>query len=128
MAVPATSEIVVGETSRESRFTDRSTFLLVGGDDFQCSQSVQLGSILPAGGQPGTPPMLLGNSSLLRASRIEAGRQEDISYRGVNLVLACVKGDLPLVAMLLAEGTEQGLDMLAADNVSEPFIGIFPTV
>lgn len=45
------------------------------------------------------------------------GRPEDFSYRGVDLLTACVSGDLPLVAMLLGEGMECGVDMLAADAV-----------
>lgn len=44
-------------------------------------------------------------------------RPEDIVHRGVGLPTACVSGDLPLVAMLLAEGAESGIDMLAADAV-----------
>ena len=44
-------------------------------------------------------------------------RPEDFSYRGVDLLTACVSGDLPLVAMLLGEGVECGVDMLAADAV-----------
>lgn len=52
----------------------------------------------------------------------EAGKKnakcpEEVTYRGVNLSIACAKGDLPLVAMLMAEGAEQGLDMLEADKV-----------
>ncbi|CAN0473079.1 unnamed protein product, partial [Ectocarpus sp. 12 AP-2014] len=42
-------------------------------------------------------------------------RPEDISHRGVGLPAACVNGDLPLVAMLLAEGAENGINMLSAD-------------
>lgn len=45
------------------------------------------------------------------------GRPEDFSYRGVDLLTACVSGDLPLVSMLLGEGTQSGVDMLAADAV-----------
>lgn len=45
------------------------------------------------------------------------GRPEDFTYRGVDLLTACVSGDLPLVAMLLGEGIESGVDMLAADAV-----------
>lgn len=52
----------------------------------------------------------------------EAGKKnakcpEEVTYRGVSLSIACAKGDLPLVAMLMAEGAEQGLDMLEADKV-----------
>jgi len=43
--------------------------------------------------------------------------EEDIVHRGMGLPAACVSGDLPLVAMLLAEGAESGIDMLAADAV-----------
>lgn len=47
-------------------------------------------------------------------------RAEDITHRGVGLAAACVTGDLPLAAMLLAEGSDSGIDMLAADDaVSE---------
>lgn len=42
---------------------------------------------------------------------------EDITHRGVGLPTACVSGDLPLVALLLAEGAESGIDMLAPDSV-----------
>lgn len=42
---------------------------------------------------------------------------EDITHRGVRLPTACVSGDLPLVALLLAEGAEAGIDMLAPDSV-----------
>lgn len=42
---------------------------------------------------------------------------EDITHRGVGLPAACVSGDLPLAALLLAEGTESGIDMLAPDLV-----------
>lgn len=45
------------------------------------------------------------------------GRPEDFSYRGVDLLTACVSGDLPLVSMLLGEGAQSGVDMLAADAV-----------
>lgn len=44
-------------------------------------------------------------------------RPEDVAHRGVGLPTACASGDLPLVAMLLAEGAESGIDMLAADAV-----------
>lgn len=44
-------------------------------------------------------------------------RPEEFSYRGVDLLTACVSGDLPLVAMLLGEGAASGVDMLAADAV-----------
>lgn len=122
MAAPAKAEVSVGESNGASRTTDPSRFLLGDGGGVPSWQSVQLGSstIPPAGSQPRTPTMFLGDSGIMRASRLGAGRPEDISYRGVNLILACVKGDLPLVAMLLAEGTQQGLDMLAPDKVSEP--------
>lgn len=55
----------------------------------------------------------------MEATKQVRGRPEDVNYRGATLPVACVKGDLPLVAMLLAEGAELGLDMLAADNVRE---------
>lgn len=44
---------------------------------------------------------------------------EDITHRGVGLPAACVSGDLPLVALLLAEGAESGIDMLAPDSVGD---------
>lgn len=52
-------------------------------------------------------------------------RPEDISHRGVGLPAACVNGDLPLVAMLLAEGAENGINMLGADAVSNEEDAIF---
>lgn len=52
--------------------------------------------------------------------RMNTKRPEEVTYRGVNLPIACAKGDLPLVAMLIAEGSEQGLDMLEADKVRSP--------
>eukprot|EP00752_Nemacystus_decipiens_P014307 g12727.t1 len=41
---------------------------------------------------------------------------EDITHRGVGVPTACVSGDLPLVALLLSEGAESGIDMLAPDS------------
>lgn len=52
-------------------------------------------------------------------SRLKSGAPEDIAYRGINLSVACATGDLPLIAMLLAEGADQGIDMFAGDEVSE---------
>lgn len=42
---------------------------------------------------------------------------EDITHRGVGLPAACVSGDLPLAALLLAEGADSGIDMLSPDSV-----------
>lgn len=52
-------------------------------------------------------------------SRLKRGKPENIAYRGVSLSVACATGDLPLIAMLLAEGADQGVDMLVGDEVSE---------
>lgn len=61
---------------------------------------------------------LAGTQQDQRVLDLHIRSPEDITHRDVGLSMACVSGDLPLVAMLLAEGTEQGLDMLAGDSVS----------
>ncbi|CAN0235700.1 unnamed protein product, partial [Discosporangium mesarthrocarpum] len=43
-------------------------------------------------------------------------RLADITYKGVGIAVACARGDLPLVCMLVTEGEEQGVDMLSADE------------
>lgn len=54
-----------------------------------------------------------------RQTRITCSKNRpgDITHRGVDLPTACVTGDLPLVAMLLAEGADNGVNMLSADQV-----------
>lgn len=61
---------------------------------------------------------LAGTQQDQRVLDLHTRSPEDITHRDVSLSMACVSGDLPLVAMLLAEGTEQGLDMFAGDSVS----------
>lgn len=60
---------------------------------------------------------------LIKSAACPPRRPEDVSYRGTNLALACTSGDLPLVAMLLAEGSDLGLNMYAADAVSSEYRG-----
>lgn len=59
-----------------------------------------------------------GTTGILLSSRQAEIRPEDITHRGVGLPAACAGGDIPLAAMLLAEGADSGIDMLAADAVS----------
>lgn len=61
---------------------------------------------------------LAGTQQDQAAVKLQVRRPEDINHKDVSLSMACVSGDLPLVAMLVAEGAEQGLDMLAGDSVS----------
>ncbi|CAN0203640.1 unnamed protein product, partial [Ectocarpus fasciculatus] len=67
----------------------------------------------------GRRPQPSQHDVLSRFEMLEDGagflRPEDISHRGVGLPAACANGDLPLVAMLLAEGAENGINMLSAD-------------
>ncbi|CAM9264472.1 unnamed protein product, partial [Ectocarpus sp. 6 AP-2014] len=63
----------------------------------------------------GRPPAQHVSRFKMPEDEAEFLRPEDISHRGVGLPAACVKGDLPLVAMLLAEGAENGINMLSAD-------------
>lgn len=58
---------------------------------------------------------------LITSAECPPRRPEDVSYRGTNLPLACTSGDLPLVAMLLAEGSDLGLNMYAADAVRSEY-------
>ncbi|CAM9912553.1 unnamed protein product [Choristocarpus tenellus] len=43
-------------------------------------------------------------------------RVGDMSYKGVGIDVACARGDLPLVGMLMADGEGQGVDMLMPDE------------
>lgn len=65
----------------------------------------------------GTGPEAAGEAPRILNVVARGKRPEDITHKGVDLSMACVGGDLPLVAMLLAEGAEQGVDMLAGDAV-----------
>lgn len=61
--------------------------------------------------------MMRGKTAKLERPSCLPTSPEDITHRGVGLPTACVSGDLPLVALLLAEGSEAGIDMLAPDSV-----------
>lgn len=77
-------------------------------------------------GPDGQDPKQQGGRSsdeLITSAACPPRRPEDVSYRGTNLPLACTSGDLPLVAMLLAEGSDLGLNMYAADAVSSAYRG-----
>ncbi|CAM9308665.1 unnamed protein product, partial [Scytosiphon promiscuus] len=57
----------------------------------------------------------LGSTGILSSSSTAEIRPEEITHGGVGLPAACAGGDIPLAAMLLAEGADAGIDMLGAD-------------